>query len=568
MLLWLLAGCADSPSRWGPAVGEKIDQSLEQAEQDSRPTTTAEPVPRDVSDALLPPLRMAVPQASVTPPVERFDLVVENAPARQVFMGLVEGTDASMVIHPEVDGLISLNLKDVTLDEAMRTIRKMYGYEYQREGRRYLVLSPNLQTRIFRVNYLNMSRLGRSDTRVSSGELTRAVEGGGGSRNQGGSRRETKSHVPSIHVETKTQADFWTELKQNLASLIGVEEGHRVVVNPQAGLVVVRAYPAELRLVSEYLGATHENLNRQVILEAKILEVELKDGFQSGINWSRLYRKQGSEKDIDWTVGQVGGGTVLDSGISEIATNTGNLDPSAPVPIAGTVASAFGGVFTLAIEATQFNAFVELLKTQGDVHVLSSPRVSTVNNQKAVIKVGGDSFFITGVTSSGTTEQGASTAPEIELTPLFSGIALDVTPQINEDGKIILHIHPTISEVTQRNQSFVVGDENFNLPLAISSIQESDSIVRAQSGQIIVIGGLMKEGSTGEDASVPFIGDVPLLGNLFKHKRVSRIKRELIILMKPTVVGGGAGWGPAIQESHERFRQYRRPRPFAVGQTP
>jgi MSHA biogenesis protein MshL len=311
-------------------------------------------------------------------------------------------------------------------------------------------------------------------------------------------------------------------------------------------------------MVEEFLGAAQDVLARQVILEAKILEVELNDGFQSGVNWSRLYPNRGGNDDVDYRLGQVGGGTSIKDGTSEIAGNAGNLDPAMLSPITGTVSSAFGGVFTLAIDATNFAAFVELLKTQGDVHVLSSPRVSTVNNQKAVIKVGGEKFFITGVTSSATTAEGGATAPTVELTPLFSGIALDVTPQIDEEHRITLHIHPSVSEVSQRNESFVIGNEDFNLPLAFGSIQVSDSIVRARSGQVIVIGGLMKEGSTDENAAVPLLGDVPMVGNLFKHKKVTRIKKELVILVKPTVIETGDHWSAAIQESRDRVQRYRR----------
>ena len=255
--------------------------------------------------------------------------------------------------------------------------------------------------------------------------------------------------------------------------------------------MIVRAMPDELRLVEEYLGVTHNSVNRQVILEAKVLEVELKDAYQTGINWAAL--------GANSTFGQVGGGTIFNSGISEIGGNIGNINPGTPFSaISGTNASAFGGVFSLAVKTADFAAFLELLKTQGNVHVLSSPRVSTINNQKAVIKVGGDEFFVTSVTGGTAAVIGvsAATAPTVVLTPFFSGIALDVTPQIDEYNNIILHIHPAVSEVVQRNKAFIVGSDSFNLPLASSTIQESDNIVRAFNGQIVVIGGLMKEGAT------------------------------------------------------------------------
>jgi MSHA biogenesis protein MshL len=294
-------------------------------------------------------------------------------------------------------------------------------------------------------------------------------------------------------------------------------------------------------------------MNRQVILEAKIVEVQLKDGFQSGINWAGIANKNGKS----YTVGQVGGGTSLgNTGLSEIAANTGNLNPTTGIfsPISGTNSSAFGGVFTLAVQANNFAAFFELLKTQGDLNVLSSPRVSTMNNQKAVIKVGTDSYFVTKQdTTSSSTLSGLPTI-STELSPFFSGIALDVTPQIDEAGNINLHIHPSVSEVSEK---LITVASNQTISTALSSVQESDNIVRVGSGQIIVIGGLMKEASTEDNASVPVLGDIPLIGNLFKHKKVTRIKRELVILLKPTVINVGQDWNDATGESQERIRKIR-----------
>ena len=313
-------------------------------------------------------------------------------------------------------------------------------------------------------------------------------------------------------------------------------------------------------MVQDYLGLTQSTINRQVILEAKIIEVELNDRFQTGINWSAL---RGNK-----LFGMVGGGSIFSgSGISSIAGGTGNLNPTPGIfspPATGT--SAFGGVFTLSSQSSRFGSFIELLKTQGEVQVLSSPRVATVNNQKAVIKIGGDEFFVTGIqTTSSTVAVGGGvveTTPNVTLTSFFSGIVLDVTPQIDKDNNVILHIHPSVSTITQRNKTFTVSGKTFDLPLAVSSIQESDSIVRTSSGRIIVIGGLMKVGTTDEAAGVPILGRVPVVGNLFKHKKITRIKKELIILLKPTVITTGGDWAGDIGATHDRIKKIKRHRGF------
>jgi MSHA biogenesis protein MshL len=532
----LSTGCMSNPYQWDTKNAAHMEATLEQAGRE-----TGAPVPADVSKALLPPIAVRVPEGGAEPLEARFDLSLNNAAARNVFMGLVEGTPYSMLVPADVSGTMTLHLKNTTVPEAMEAIRRVYGYDYKRDGSRFLVLGRGMQTRIYPVNYLNLNRKGKSTVNVSSGELTASKSG------SGSSATTTSEQGHSMQVETETQTDFWKDLKETLTAMIGSEGGRKVMVNAQTGIVMVRAMPDELRVAEDYLGLTAATVNRQVILEAKILNVQLSDGYQTGINWSRL---QGSS-----VFGQVGGGTIFNGGgVSEIAGNPGDLAGTLPT---GTNTSAFGGVFSIATAASDFSAFVELLKTQGDVHVLSSPRVSTINNQKAVIKVGGDEFFITGITSTPSGIVGVPPTTTVELTPFFSGVALDVTPQIDENSNIILHIHPSVSEVMKKDLSYTIDSKGSSLPLAASSIQESDNVVRALSGQFVIIGGLMKEGTTDDNAGIPFLGDIPVVGNLFKHKRVTRIKNELVILLKPTIVDAADSrtWGNLIQESHGRMKQ-------------
>jgi MSHA biogenesis protein MshL len=540
-----LAACQSISPGWRDEVRGTMDEGLEEARAPGKP-------PAEVSQALLPPLEIALPEGRRTPIEPRFDLSVGNAPARQVFLGLVEGTKYSVVLHPDVRGALTLNLKETTVPEAFEAIRRVYGYEYRREGNRFLVLGREMQTRLYNVNYLNLVRKGRSDTRVSGGGIGQRTTSAGGTATSAGAGGTTG--FSSIQVETQSQSEFWKDLQATLTALIGTEGGRKVIVNSQTGVVAARAMPDELRVIEDYLGATHATVNRQVILEAKIIEVELNDRFQSGINWAKVHS--------DFTVGQVGGGStnLNTTGSSDIAGTLGTLRPGTGSfsPTTGTESSAFGGVFTLAVTGANFTAFVELLKAQGEVQVLSSPRVSTVNNQKAVIKIGADEFFVTGVSSTATsTGTTTVTTPTVELSSFFSGIVLDVTPQIDESSNIILHIHPSVSSVTEKSKSFTALGEAFNLPLAFSTIQESDNVVRSANGQIIVIGGLMKEGSTDEHSAVPLLADIPVVGNLFKHKRVTRIKKELVILLKPTVMNLDQDWGDAIGESKERIRKIR-----------
>jgi MSHA biogenesis protein MshL len=302
--------------------------------------------------------------------------------------------------------------------------------------------------------------------------------------------------------------------------------------------------------VAQYLQRTQGSLQRQVILEAKIIEVELSDEFQSGINWGALVQNGG---DIA-TFGQIGGGSFFSEEVSSIAGNSSNLNPADPAQMDGLVTSAFGGVFSAALDFKNFQAFIEAAETQGDVHVLSSPRVSTVNNQKAVIKVGNDEFFVTDISSDTVTGTTTTTTPDITLTPFFSGIALDVTPQISADGQITLHVHPTVSEVKDQTKIITVSGQEQSLPLAYSSVRESDTIVRARNGQVVVIGGLMKEATRNEKAGVPWLGRVPGLGMLFRQQRDADTKSELVILLRPQVVRDSSDWNRAMEASNSRIQ--------------
>lgn len=538
-----LAGCQSLPARWGDDVGGTIDANLKQAKAGA---PTKEQVPSDVSKGLLPPLEITVPDGRKTQVEPRFDLSVSGAPARQVFMGIVEGTPYDIVLPPDLSGNVTLNIKDVTVPEALKALREAYGYEYRREGNRFFILGRDMQTRLFNVNYLNLVRKGKSDTRVTATGLSSSGTTAGGT-----TAASTTSSQSGVQVATDSQSDFWKDLQTTLVALVGTDGGRKVIVSPQTGVVAVRATPNELRLVEDYLGATHASLNRQVMLEAKVIEVQLNDGFQAGINWAKLHG--------DYTFGMVGGGRSLTGtgqpGTSETTGNTFNLNPATGLfnTGTGTNSSAFGGIFSIAAKSDSFAAFLELLQSQGKVQVLSSPRVSTVNNQKAVIKIGTDEFFVVKQDLTLANVSGQSTVTT-ELAPFFSGIALDVTPQIDEGGNINLHIHPSVSDVTTKTISTGAATP---ISTARSSVQESDNIVRAQSEQIIVIGGLMKEGTTDENSSVPLLGDIPVVGNLFKQRRITRIKRELVILLKPTVLNTVNDWSEEVKDAQERIKKIR-----------
>ncbi|MGB0892856.1 MAG: pilus (MSHA type) biogenesis protein MshL [Parashewanella sp.] len=491
----------------------------------------------------------------------RFDVNANDVDAKIFFASLIRGTPLSVVVHPNVTGQISLSLKAVTLNEVLQVVQDIYGYEINREGRILRIYPAGLRTETFPINYLFMQRQGTSLTSINSGRISDNQNGGGGGGNRNSSSRSERTGSPlsensernsqsnsqsnsgnGTFIRSSNENDFWKDLKETLTALIGEEgDGRQVVVTPQAGLATIRAYPDELRQVKTFLSKAENHLQRQVILETKIIEVTLSDGYQQGIRWENIVDKNGTNGRSTSRF-STGLGQPLTDAISKTLGGTG----------------AFG--FTFADRKNNnFSAMINLLKTQGDVDVLSSPRVTASNNQKAVIKVGNDEYFVTNVSSTVVNNGGSNSAvtqPNVELTPFFSGIALDVMPQIDDNGGVLLHVHPSVISINEEIKSINTGAEQpLQLPLAQSEIRESDTVIKANSGQIVVIGGLMKSEKSEQVSKVPLLGDIPFLGEAFTNRRKMNKKTELIILLKPTVVGEGT-WKSELERSQQLLNKW------------
>jgi MSHA biogenesis protein MshL len=229
------------------------------------------------------------------------------------------------------------------------------------------------------------------------------------------------------------------------------------------------------------------------------------------------------------------------------------------LPAAARATATSAGVFGLAFQTSSFAALLIFLEGQGQVHVLSSPRIAAINNQKAILKVGTDEFFVTDITSTPATSggDGTTTSTSITTQPFFSGIALDVTPQIDGADNIILHVHPSVSQVVTDEKSIDLGSNQgiYKLPLAKSSVSETDSVVRLKDGQIAAIGGLMKRESRDVGNGVPGLGDVPGLGMFFKNTSALRQKQELVILLKPTLIKQQSDWMEGVRDASARLQE-------------
>lgn len=563
--LLLLTSCSTNDEK--KLTAEKtMDEVIAQQQQQKQTGSTQ--IPTAVTQALLSNESLSS-GGFAKKSSERFDVSVRNVAAKDFFLGLVNGTGVNVVVHPSVSGSVTLDLNNVTIDDVLRVTRDIYGYEYKYDRGIYTIYANELRTEVFQINYLDVQRVGVSDTSVMIGRAdSSGNNSNNGSGNSSGSsgagdtanlldmiesnsknKNSGSALTPGSRVQTLNKTDFWASLEKTITSIIGGEtEDRSVMITPQAGMIVVKALPHELSAVREFLERSELSVKRQVILEAKILEVSLSEGFEAGVNWGALSGQMGFADGSG-----VGVKTISDSMSRAYDANMNLL--SASRDSSESYELPADNLFAAAFQVADITKVLSLLETQGTVQVLSSPRVSTVNNQKAVIRVGSDEYFVTGIANNQTSNAATTTeTPSIELSPFFSGISLDVTPQISENGEVILHIHPVVSEVTDQEKTFTVGSKEFALPLALRGIRESDSIVKAANGQVIVLGGLMTESSNNQDGKRPLLGDIPILNSLFKTKNKAKRKTELVILLRPIVVDD-ATWASQLQETQSTMQK-------------
>jgi MSHA biogenesis protein MshL len=381
--------------------------------------------------------------------------------------------------------------------------------------------------------------LGCNIPRASSGAAARAAA----------STSANASRADVSHPSDVSSAD-------RMRGVDGCANGRALTINQMSGTILARGMPSELRTVDNLLKSMQISISRQVIIESKIIDVELSKDSQQGINWGLFHNGQ-HLFSVGANAGSLGvnqpsaitgqsGGTVANS------VTLGNL-------LGATVSSpnAFSARSGMAIQSRNFAALINFLESQGRVHVLSSPRIATMNNQKAILKVGSEEPFVTNITGGTATVAQAGSAtvltqPSLVYQPFFSGISLDVTPQIDAEDNITLHVHSMVNNVVEKSK-IALPDQTTMVPFAVNTMNETDSVVKAKDGQVIVIGGLMTERTSDTRGGIPGAGDLPLVGGLFNWGVQTKVKRELVILLKPTMVKDEFEWANDIEATRERL---------------
>jgi len=497
-----------------------------------------------------------------------------DAPTKRVSINAPPGSDVADVarqigktfglnvaVDPDVHGKVVANLRDVTLDEALQDVVRKNGFSYQLQGRTLRVTPVRLSTRIFTLDYVALSRVGTANTviqrRLSGSASGGAVAGLAGLGSPGSSAGY--GGVPGGDVIAATQvSDLWMELRIALMGLLSRDtgpaaasgpgganginaqaspqqggglassafattwpDGSALTLSPASGLITVTATDDKLADVQTYIESFESSVLRQVLIEAKIVEVQLTKELQYGIDWS-VVTKAGNNK----TVGLVdnSGGT-LPTGTASTTGQTGKVS------------------FSLAGGATQVNAVLTALATQGDVTVLSDARTSALNNQRAVFDVTTDEVFFADIRQPLIGPNGGviQLSDQIQAQTIAVGIVLDVLPQISSQNVLTMNIRPVVTSL-DRVETFT-GADGTSARFPVVSRREGDTMARVRNGETIVIGGLMQNQRTRNVSGVPILKDIPLLGKLFTHVDDVDKRVELVVFLTPTVITGQPGVG-------------------------
>jgi MSHA type pilus biogenesis protein MshL len=530
--LLLAGGCATAPKK----------------ERTKLPSQTVEPAkpplpPEEKLKELVVPQKEEVKKV----PEKLYSFFAREANVQDVLLTFSKESDLNIIVDPELIGKVTIDLKRVTLKEALDAILSPLGWTHRQEGKFIRILRPQVETRLFTLNYIATKRTGKREIYASTGGGT-----------QSGAPPGPQATIASMGIRagysdlvSVDEMDFWKEVQKGLEAIIfGTFEekekeapsetgkatwtkvdgkGKKLIINKSTGVIWVTDYSPSLHKVASFLETIEGTSQRQVTIQAKILEVILSDEFKAGINWKVI---QGLPRSINlaWGLTDQAGTTGFPGGATGYISGTEAGVGTIPTPGVFKV-NPFGGIFALGAAGTEIllSNIIQAISEQGDLKVLSSPTISTLNNQKAIIRVGNqDVYFITGAVATQT-----AVTQTVQPVTIDVGITLDVTPQIAEDGTIIMNIHPSITEKTGEKPT---PDGKTTFPLL--SVRETDTTVRVKDNQTIIIAGLMQEKIEETYIGVPGLQSIPLLGALFRYKTESKRNSELVIMITPTLQVG------------------------------
>jgi len=514
---WLVSGCAPQPPIQSP--GHINTNNL--------------PPPKDD----IPPLvqqHAFVPPPLPTQRLETYTVVVDGVPVKELLFALARDAGLNIDIHSAMTGTVTLNAFEQTLPQLLERIAKQVDLRYQVDGN-LLTISPDLPyMQLYQIAYVNMSRNTSSEVSVAT-EIARTgggiSQGGTGGGSQGGGGEGGGGNNSTTQITNESSHDFWTRLKENiLAILAGSQTYHiinepnikdRVIMNPESGVMTIRATHKQHEEIQRFVDQVLTNVQRQVLIEATIVEVQLNDQYQAGIDWQRI------SGDFSYTQSLLGG----------------NL---------GTAPFYSFGYSNPNSQIGDISGTVRLLEQFGSTKVLSSPKVMALNNQTAILKVVDNLVYFTTEVEINETDTRSRETFTTQINTVPVGLVMSVTPQISENQIVTLNIRPTISRVTEFKADpnpLLAQAGTINLIPEIQ-VREIESILRINNGEVAIIGGLMQDTTGQNKKGIPVLSQLPLIGDLFSYRDDEYTKTELVIFLRPIVVKDASLSGD--------LREYRR----------
>lgn len=562
-----LASCAHQ-SKITPSTGH-IDGHPSQQNQQAAPTAASD-IPKPVkSTTYLPP---PTPKAKE----QTYSVVVNEVPVKEILFALARESKLNIDIHPAIQGRVTLNAVDQTLSAILERLAKQVDLTYKIENN-VLSITPDYPVlRTYKVDYVNMSR----DTNSSIGAAAeiatagRAAAAGAQSGGAAGAAGGLSANGSRTQVSSESRNRFWETLIQNIKDLLAETDKEviinregapqsaqktppgegvtgaiaaaivptstdaanakerqearaeyktlfaaTVIANKETGIISVRGTNKQHEKVQEFLDKVLNSSSKQVLIEATIVEVELKDKFQAGIDWSRLGK-----------------------GLTFRQT----LQPSVTDPLAPNSLSSFtaGYVYTGSGILANLSAAIRLLEEFGDTKVLSSPKLMVLNNQTAVLKVVDNLVYFT--IEAQVTQNQTNSNTVFTTTPqtVPVGVVMSVTPQVSDNSSVMLNVRPTVSrfitDVQDPNPNLVVNGTQITSRIPVIQVREMESLLRVASGDTTVLGGLMQDDIKNNDDRVPGLANIPVIGKIFTAKAALNKKSELIIFLRPTIISNAS----------------------------
>ena len=476
----------------------------------------------------IPPVVEQVPIIAVPEPAEKlqtFTVVATNLPANELLFALARDARINLDIDPSISGKVSINAINQTLPQILKRISRQVSLRYYLDGPNLVVEQDRPFIRIYKIDYLNMSRKTTSSVDIATqiASTGTSSEGGGGGSNS------------STSVTNESNNNFWKTLEDNIALIASADgQAGTIISNRESGIMSVRTTSAAHEDIQRFIDQVLSSARRQVLIEATVVEVTLNDDFQSGVDWSVM-------SSNGWDITQ---------------SLLGSLSP-----LGGTAPPFLSATYS----STDVTAAIKALGSFGEVSVMSSPKIMALNNQTSILKVVDNRVYFSTVTERTTLPSGeidTNTTVTIHTVPV--GFVMNVTPFITENNEVILNIRPTISRILRFVPTPVDLDPLTNEPVSTPNlipeiqVREMESVLRVSDGQIAVIGGLMQDTASKTSAGLPGLHDIPGVGLLFGAKTRLLDKTELVIFLRTRVITNAS-----LDGSLKDFKRYLKPKIFS-----